>query len=133
MTSPGKPPHGLFVVPFVFLPLACGYLLSYVFRTINGSIADELMREGSLDAGSLALLTSIYFLALRDICHPDRSGAGRVRAAACPGVPDEHRWKWVSSSRYGARSVRPCSWSDLDRAGCGWWADGRAQGARALE
>lgn len=56
-------PHGLLVVPLVFLPLACGYLLSYVFRTINGSIADELIGSFSLDAGSIGLLTSVYFLA----------------------------------------------------------------------
>ena len=56
-------PYGLSVVPLVFLPLACGYLLSYVFRTINGSIADELVHGFSLDAGSLGLLTSVYFLA----------------------------------------------------------------------
>lgn len=48
---------------FVFLPLACGYLLSYVFRTINGPLADELLHQFSLDAGSLGLLTSVYFLA----------------------------------------------------------------------
>ena len=59
----GYQPHGLFVVPFVFLPLACGYLLSYVFRTINGSISDELIYQFSLDVGSLGLLTSVYFLA----------------------------------------------------------------------
>jgi predicted MFS family arabinose efflux permease len=58
-----KPLHGLLVVPLVFLPLAWGYLLSYVFRTINGSIADELVHQFSLDAGSLGLLTSVYFLA----------------------------------------------------------------------
>ena len=56
-------PDGLLVVPLVFLPLACGYLLSYVFRTINGSIADELIYRFSLDAGSIGLLTSVYFLA----------------------------------------------------------------------
>jgi predicted MFS family arabinose efflux permease len=47
----------------IFLPLACGYLLSYIFRTINGPLADELIRRFSLDAGSLGLLTSMYFLA----------------------------------------------------------------------
>src|SRR5579864_2776478 len=56
-------PSGLLVVPLVFLPLACGYLLSYVFRTINGSIADELIHRFSLNAGSMGLLTSVYFLA----------------------------------------------------------------------
>jgi predicted MFS family arabinose efflux permease len=54
--------RGFSVVPFVFLPLACGYLLSYVFRTINGPLADQLMHRFSLDAGSLGLLTSVYFL-----------------------------------------------------------------------
>jgi len=47
----------------VFLPLACGYLLSYVFRTINGPLADELIRQFSLNARSLGLLTSVYLLA----------------------------------------------------------------------
>ena len=50
-------------LPMVFLPLACGYLLSYVFRTINGTLADELIHRFRLDARSLGLLTSIYFLA----------------------------------------------------------------------
>ena len=56
-------PRGLLVIPMVFLPLACGYLLSFVFRTINGSIADELIDRFLLDAGSIGLLTSVYFLA----------------------------------------------------------------------
>lgn len=47
----------------VFLPLACGYLISYLFRTINGPLSDELIRQFSLGAGSLGLLTSIYFFA----------------------------------------------------------------------
>ncbi len=47
----------------IFLPLACGYLLSYLFRTINGPLADELIRRFSLGAASLGLLTSVYFLA----------------------------------------------------------------------
>ena len=47
----------------IFLPLACGYLLSYVFRTINGPLAEELIEQFGLDAGSLGILTSTYFLA----------------------------------------------------------------------
>lgn len=46
----------------IFLPLACGYLMSYVFRTINGPLAEELIQRFALDAGSLGFLTSIYFL-----------------------------------------------------------------------
>lgn len=47
----------------VFLPIAGGYLVSYIFRSVNGTLADELIRQFSLDAGGLGLLTSIYFLA----------------------------------------------------------------------
>src|SRR5689334_278679 len=36
--------------------------MSYVFRTINGPLAEELIRRFALDAGSLGFLTSIYFL-----------------------------------------------------------------------
>jgi predicted MFS family arabinose efflux permease len=50
-------------LPAIFLPLACGYLLSYVFRTVNGPLADELIRNFRFDASSLGLLTSVYFLA----------------------------------------------------------------------
>jgi MFS family permease len=47
----------------VLLPLAAGYLLSYIFRTINAVIADSLITEFSLDAAQLGLLTSAYFFA----------------------------------------------------------------------
>jgi predicted MFS family arabinose efflux permease len=50
-------------LPRVFLPLACGYLLSYVFRTINGPLADQLILRFRLDASWLGVLTSMYFLA----------------------------------------------------------------------
>jgi predicted MFS family arabinose efflux permease len=50
-------------LPMVFLPLACGYMLSYVFRTINGPLADQLILRFGLDASWLGLLTSMYFLA----------------------------------------------------------------------
>jgi hypothetical protein len=47
----------------IFLPFAFCYFLSYVFRTINGPLADELVRHFSLSAGSLGIITSAYFLA----------------------------------------------------------------------
>jgi MFS family permease len=50
------------VVARVFLPFAAAYFLSYLFRTINGTISGSLMAEFHLDAGNLGLLTSIYFL-----------------------------------------------------------------------
>jgi MFS family permease len=46
----------------VFLPFAAGYFLSYLFRTVNGPIADRLMEEFHLNAAGLGLLTSVYFL-----------------------------------------------------------------------
>jgi predicted MFS family arabinose efflux permease len=49
--------------PAVFLPLAGGYLVSYVFRTINGPLSAELIQQFSLNSTALGLLTSIYFLA----------------------------------------------------------------------
>ena len=49
--------------PTIFLPLAAGYLVSYVFRTINGPLSDELIQQFSLNSAALGLLTSIYFLA----------------------------------------------------------------------
>ena len=47
----------------IFLPFAFCYFLSYVFRTINGPLADELDRHFSLSADSLGIITSAYFLA----------------------------------------------------------------------
>lgn len=47
----------------IFLPLACGYLVSYIFRTINGTLSDDLIAAFALDARTLGLLTSVYFLA----------------------------------------------------------------------
>ena len=46
----------------VFLPFATGYFLSYLFRTINGPIAERLMAAFHLDTAELGLLTSVYFL-----------------------------------------------------------------------
>ena len=46
----------------VLVPFAAGYLLSYLFRTINGPISDRLIVEFGLGARTLGLLTSAYFL-----------------------------------------------------------------------
>lgn len=46
----------------IFMPFAAGYFLSYLFRTINGPIADSLIGEFSLGPRELGLLTSLYFL-----------------------------------------------------------------------
>jgi len=39
-----------------------GYFLSYLFRTVNAVISPDLVRDVGLDASSLGLLTSTYFL-----------------------------------------------------------------------
>lgn len=81
MTHPAR------VAPPAFLPLylafAAGYLLSYLFRTVNAVISPELQRELGLAPGSLGLLTSAYFIAFAAMQIPvgmllDRYGPRRV-------------------------------------------------------
>ncbi|MGV7215157.1 MFS transporter [Bradyrhizobium sp. UFLA05-112] len=69
----------------VFLPFAAGYYLSYLFRTINTLIAEPLSADLGLDAGSLGLLTSVYFLIFGAAQIPigillDRFGPRRVQS-----------------------------------------------------
>ena len=82
----------LLTVLRIFLPFALGYYLSYVFRSINAVIAPDLVRDLGVDAGSLGLLTSIYFLSfaafqlplgiLLDRFGPRRSEGGMLVFAA---------------------------------------------------
>lgn len=70
----------------VFVPLSLGYLLSYLYRTINAALAPYLAAEFGLDASSLGLLTSTYLLAFGLMQVPlglliDRYGVRRVQAA----------------------------------------------------
>ena len=46
----------------VMLPFAAGYFLSYLFRTINAVIANDLAADLHLGTAGLGFLTSIYFL-----------------------------------------------------------------------
>lgn len=69
----------------IFIPFACGYFISYLFRTINAVISPKLTQELGLDATSLGLLTSAYFLAFALFQFPlgvllDRYGPRRVQA-----------------------------------------------------
>jgi predicted MFS family arabinose efflux permease len=69
----------------VFVPFAAGYLLSYLFRTINGPLAERMIAEFRWDAGTLGLLTSVYFLTFAAFALPlgvllDRFGPRRVQA-----------------------------------------------------
>ena len=45
----------------VWVPFACGYFLSYAFRTINAIISQDLVRDLGLAPGQLGLLTAAYF------------------------------------------------------------------------
>ena len=73
-------------VCLILLPFASGYFLSYLFRTINGPIADSLIGEFSLGPRDLGLLTSFYFLTFAAFQIPagmliDRYGPRRVQSA----------------------------------------------------
>ena len=62
---------------------AAGYLLSYMFRSVNAVISPELMRDLALAPGSLGLLTSGYLIAFALVQLPagillDRYGPRRV-------------------------------------------------------
>jgi predicted MFS family arabinose efflux permease len=67
----------------LYLAFAAGYLLSYLYRTVNAVISPELSRELGLAPGSLGLLTSAYFVAFAAMQIPvgmllDRYGPRRV-------------------------------------------------------
>ena len=46
----------------VFLPFALGYFVSSIFRSINGVIAPDLVRDIGLDATELGFIGSTYFV-----------------------------------------------------------------------
>ena len=83
-------PHGE-ALPFkllatVWLPFACGYFLSYGFRSINAVIAPELVRDLGVNPSQLGLLTSAYFFSFALFQLPlglllDRFGPRRVESA----------------------------------------------------
>ena len=70
----------------VFLPFVAAYYLSFIFRTINATIAGSLTAEFGLGAGDLGLLTSVYFLTFAAAQIPigiwlDRYGPRRIQSA----------------------------------------------------
>jgi len=67
----------------LLVPFACGYFLSYFYRSLNAIIAPDLVADLDLDAADLGLLTSVYFLAFAFFQLPlgillDRFGPRRV-------------------------------------------------------
>jgi MFS family permease len=70
----------------VFMPFACGYFFSYLYRSVNAVIAPDLTAELGLAAADLGLLTAAYFFAFAAFQLPlgvllDRYGPRRVQAA----------------------------------------------------
>lgn len=68
----------------VFLPFVAAYYLSFFFRTINATIADDLTAEFGLGAGALGVLTAAYYLTFAAAQLPigvllDKYGPGRVQ------------------------------------------------------
>jgi predicted MFS family arabinose efflux permease len=82
-SDPSSPPHP---IARVFVPFACGYFVSYFFRSVNAVLSPDLVRDLGLDAADLGLLTSAYFLAFALFQLPlgvllDRFGPRRVNGA----------------------------------------------------
>ncbi len=79
------PPSGIRLILLVFLPFGCGYYLSYLFRTVNAIISENLTSELGIGPADLGLLTSIYLIAFASSQFPlgvalDPEGPRRVNA-----------------------------------------------------
>ena len=58
-----RPPRfGAWAGPRVFFFFACGFFLSYLYRSVNAVLAPDLVAEFGLRADQLGLLTSVYLL-----------------------------------------------------------------------
>jgi MFS family permease len=88
LRRPDGPERQSAIIPAVrftrfYFAFAAGYLLSYLYRTVNAVISPELTRDLSLNPSSLGLLTGAYFLAFAAMQVPvgmllDRYGPRRV-------------------------------------------------------
>lgn len=79
-----SPPFSLLLR--IFLPFACGYFLSYLYRTVNAVLAPNLAADLGLDPSALGLLTAAYFIAFASAQLPlgvllDRFGPRRIESA----------------------------------------------------
>ncbi|PPR09850.1 MAG: putative sulfoacetate transporter SauU [Alphaproteobacteria bacterium MarineAlpha11_Bin1] len=85
MSLKHAPPSSFKVILRVFLPFGCGYYLSYLYRTINAVISENLTVELTLGPAGLGLLTSLYLIAFASSQIPlgvalDRYGPRKVNA-----------------------------------------------------
>ena len=70
---------------FIFLPFACGYFLSYLYRSTNAVLAPYLSNDLNINAEQLGLITSAYFLTFGLFQLPlgvllDKFGARKVQS-----------------------------------------------------
>jgi predicted MFS family arabinose efflux permease len=82
----GEAPRLARTVFLVLGPFACGYFLSYLFRSVNAVLGPDLVRVFSLSAGQLGLAAAGYSFAFALFQLPlglllDRYGPRRVQAA----------------------------------------------------
>lgn len=82
--SPVPPLSGRAVLVLVFLPFALGHFLSSLMRTVNATLAPQLVATLALTPGQLGLLTSAFFLAFALVQLPvgmalDRWGPAKVQ------------------------------------------------------
>ena len=73
------------LVVTVLAPFALGYIMSYLYRSVNAVVAPNLVQDIGLTAGELGLLTSAYLFAFGLFQLPlglllDRYGPRRVQA-----------------------------------------------------
>ncbi|MGD8890022.1 MAG: MFS transporter [Desulfobacterales bacterium] len=67
----------------VFIPFACGYFLSYLYRVVNAVLAPDLASDLGVGPAELGLLTAAYFIAFASFQLPlgvllDRIGPRKI-------------------------------------------------------
>ncbi len=82
--APAPPLSGPAVFLLVFLPFALGHFLSALMRTVNATLAPQLVTALALTSGQLGLLTSAFFFAFALVQLPvgialDRWGPAKVQ------------------------------------------------------
>ena len=115
----------------MFLPFVAAYYLSFLFRTINATVAGSLTSEFGLGAGDLGLLTSVYYLTFAAAQIPigillDRYGPGQIKC--CDGCCSSGRGAICRLGQFLAAPRRPSA----DRSWCRRIIDGRLESPRAL-
>ena len=83
--STTAPVSTAFVAFRVLLPFACGYFLSYLFRSVNAVIAPNLQQDLGVGAADLGVLTAAFFVTFAAAQLPigillDRFGPPKVQA-----------------------------------------------------